>query len=33
MTINDQVCETPKQKFGVVTRNADAGALDQPFMG
>ena len=33
MTINDQVCETPKQNFGVVSRQADMGVPDQPFMG
>ena len=31
MTINDQVCETPKQRFGVVSRQADMGVPDQPY--
>lgn len=33
MTASDQVCETPKQKFGAVSRKADMGALDQPYTG
>lgn len=28
MTAHDQVCETPKQKFGVASRQADMGVLD-----
>jgi pyruvate formate lyase activating enzyme len=31
-TIDDQVCETPKQKFGVVSRQTDMGTLDQPYI-
>jgi pyruvate formate lyase activating enzyme len=31
MAIDDQVCETPKKKFGVVSRTADMDALDQPY--
>ena len=33
MTINDQVCETPKQKFGIMSRKTDMGSHDQPFVG
>jgi pyruvate formate lyase activating enzyme len=30
MTVNDQVCETPKQKVGVMSGTGDAGVLGQP---
>jgi pyruvate formate lyase activating enzyme len=33
MSINDQVCETPKQKFGAVSRKADMSTHDQPYTG
>jgi pyruvate formate lyase activating enzyme len=33
MTVSDEVCETPKRRFGVVSRKPDTSAHDQPLAG